>query len=104
MAESHAGERKMNREQQLQLLEHVQASRALASDPITHTSQERPFRLPLAFVDGTVQKLHFGTGWEAELGLTVLVEFFPVQIESQASGVDRVFGAHQNRLGALGAA
>jgi len=89
----------MNREQQLKLLEHVQASRALASDPITHASQERPFRLTLVFVDGTVHKLHFGTGWEAELGLTVLVEFFPGQIELQASGVERVLYAHRDESG-----
>ena len=35
----------MNREQQLNLIEHVQVARALASDPISHGGRERPFRL-----------------------------------------------------------
>jgi hypothetical protein len=36
---------------------------------------------------GTVQGLHFETGWDAELGLTVLVEVFPDQIDLECSGV-----------------
>jgi hypothetical protein len=89
----------MDREQQLKLLEHVQASRALASDPISHTSQERPFRLTLVFLDGTLHKLHFRTGREAELSLTVFVEFFPEQIDLRASGVARVLYAHRDEPG-----
>jgi hypothetical protein len=89
----------MNREQQLKLLEHVQAARALTSDPIAHASRERPFRLTLVFLDGAVQKLHFATGWEAEHGLTVLVEFFPEQIDLQVSGVECVLYAHRDESG-----
>jgi hypothetical protein len=62
-------------------------------------ARERPFRLTLVFLDGTVQKLHFATGWEAELGLTVLVEFFPGQIDLQVSGVECVLYAQRDELG-----
>src|SRR5689334_25438888 len=67
----------MNREQHLKLIEHVQAVHELASAPLSRGTRERPFRLTLVFLDGTVQELHFESGWEAELGLTVLVEVFP---------------------------
>ena len=85
----------MNREQQLNLIEHVQVARALASDPISHGGRERPFRLTVVFLNGTVEELHFETGGEAERGLTLLCEFFPDQIDLQCSGVECVWCAHE---------
>ena len=85
----------MNPEQHLKLIEHVQAVHALASAPISRGSRDRPFRLTLVFLNGTVQELHFQTGWEAELGLTVLVEVFPDQIDLECSGVECVWYMRQ---------
>jgi hypothetical protein len=85
----------MNREQMLKLIEHVQATRALALAPIRRGTRDRPSRLTLVFFDGTVQELDFETGWEAELGLTVLVEAFPDQIDLECSGVECVWYMRQ---------
>jgi hypothetical protein len=83
----------MDRQQQLDFLQYVEAARALAANSHSRATAQRPWRLSVMWrdvddVDG--MNVHFATEGDAHHALTMLVELFPDLVNVECSGVWRV--------------
>ena len=83
----------MDGQQQLDFIEYVRSVRALATDPHSLATVQRPWRLSVMWrdvddLDGT--NIHFGTEGDAHHALTMLVEWFPDLVNLECSGVWKV--------------
>ena len=83
----------MDRQQQLDFLQYVEAARALTANPHSRATVHRSWRLSVMWrdvddVDG--MNIHFPTEGDAQHALTMLVELFPDLVNLECSGVWRV--------------
>ena len=83
----------MDRQQQLDFLQYVEAARALAANPYSRATVHRPWRLSVMWrdvddLDG--MNIHFATEGDAQHAFTMLVELFPDLVNVECSGVWRV--------------
>jgi hypothetical protein len=80
----------MDRLQQMNFIEYVRAARALAANPHSRATAERPWRVSVMWRDvGDFDGMnfHFATEADAQHALTVLVESFPDLVDLECSGV-----------------
>ncbi len=80
----------MDRQQQIEFIEYVRAARALAADPHSRATPQRPWRLSVMWrdvEDFDGMNFQFATEADAQHALTMLVELFPNLVDVECSGV-----------------
>jgi len=83
----------MDGQQQIKFIEYVRAARALAGNPHSRATPQRPWRVSVMWRDvGDLDGMnfHFATEVDAQHALTMLVELFPDLVDLECSGVWKV--------------